>query len=66
VTPQVAAYADHHFLIQKSPKASNSMAMNVEELNEKEKVNELARLISGEKITSTSLAHAKELLKLHP
>jgi DNA repair protein RecN (Recombination protein N) len=64
--PQVAAYADHHFLIQKSPKASSSMAMNVNELTDKEKVNELARLISGEKITSTSLAHAKELLKLHP
>lgn len=64
--PQVAAYADHHFLIQKSPKASSSMAMNVDELTDKEKVNELARLISGEKITSTSLAHARELLKLHP
>jgi DNA repair protein RecN (Recombination protein N) len=64
--PQVAAYADHHFLIQKSPKSSQTLAMNVNELNEKEKINELARLISGEKITSTSLAHARELLKLHP
>lgn len=64
--PQVAAYADHHFLIRKSPKAESLMAMEVRELNEKDKVNELARLISGEKITNTSLAHARELLKLHP
>jgi DNA repair protein RecN (Recombination protein N) len=64
--PQVAAYADHHFLIQKSQKSSNSLAMIVTELNAKEKINELARLISGEKITKTSLAHAKELLKLYP
>jgi DNA repair ATPase RecN len=40
--------------------------MNVNILSEKEKINELARLISGEKITNTSIAHAKELLKLHP
>jgi DNA repair protein RecN (Recombination protein N) len=64
--PQVAAYADHHFLIHKSSLAENAMAMEVKELGEIEKVNELARLISGEKITTTSLAHARELLKLHP
>ncbi len=60
--PQVAAYADHHYLIQKNPTAKNAALMNVKELKSKEKIEELARLISGEKITSTSLAHAKELL----
>lgn len=59
--PQVAAYGDHHYLIQKNT-INDKVAMSVEELNRKERVKELARLISGEKITKTSLAHAEELL----
>jgi DNA repair protein RecN (Recombination protein N) len=76
--PQVAAFGTIHFFIQKSnigssnskTKASKSdlagngaVAMEVTELSKKERVNEIARLISGEKISKTSLAHAEELLK---
>lgn len=60
--PQVAAYGDHHFYISKSPK-ENSISMDVQALKGKERVKEIARLISGEKITQTSLAHAEQLLK---
>lgn len=60
--PQVAAYADTHFNIQKSPQ-KGAVAMKVSELDEKERIHEIARLISGEKITKTSLAHAEELLE---
>jgi len=35
----------------------------VNELTKMDRVEEIARLISGEKITKTSLAHAQELLK---
>ncbi len=59
--PQVAAHGDHHYLIQKDT-INDKVAMSVEELSRKERVKELARLISGEKITKTSLAHAEELL----
>lgn len=59
--PQVAAAGDVHFFIQKSPK-KGSVAMEVTELKSKERVQELARLISGEKITKTSVAHAEQLL----
>lgn len=59
--PQVAAFGDSHFFIQKSPN-SDSVAMLVSELKKKERVQELARLISGEKISKTSLAHAEQLL----
>jgi DNA repair protein RecN (Recombination protein N) len=59
--PQVAAHGDHHYLIQKET-VNDRVAMTVEELNKKERIKELARLISGEKITKTSLAHAEELL----
>ncbi len=59
--PQVAAHGHVHFYIQKSPQ-KGSVNMEVQELNEKTRVKEIARLISGEKITKTSLAHASELL----
>jgi len=36
--------------------------MEVLELKKKERIHEIARLISGEKITKTSLAHAEQLL----
>lgn len=61
--PQVAACGDAHFFIQKSP-SKGSVQMEVQELESKDRVQEIARLISGEKITKTSLAHAKELLHL--
>lgn len=59
--PQVAAYGDVHFSIQKST-AKDSVKMEVIELKAKNRVEEIARLISGEKITKTSLAHAQQLL----
>lgn len=60
--PQVACFGDIHFFIQKS-QTKNSVQMEVSELKSKERVHEIARLISGEKITKTSLAHAEQLLK---
>jgi DNA repair protein RecN (Recombination protein N) len=59
--PQVASFADSHFLIEKS-NARGVVKMTVQELDEPAKVNEIARLISGEKISPTSLKHAKQLL----
>ncbi|MBC7465341.1 MAG: DNA repair protein RecN [Bdellovibrio sp.] len=59
--PQVAACGDVHYSIQKSAK-KDSVSMDVIELKTKTRVEEIARLISGEKITKTSLAHAEQLL----
>ncbi|AHI06831.1 DNA repair protein [Bdellovibrio bacteriovorus W] len=59
--PQVAAFGDIHFFIQKAPD-SDSVAMAVSELKTKDRIQEIARLISGEKISKTSLAHAEQLL----
>lgn len=59
--PQVAACGDLHFFIQKAPQKS-SVAMQVAELKGKDRTQEIARLISGEKISKTSLAHAQQLL----
>lgn len=60
--PQVAAFGDSHYLIQKVQK-KDRVNMEVLDLDFSERVDEIARLISGEKITKTSKAHAEELLK---
>lgn len=59
--PQVGAFGDVHFFIKKSP-SKDSVAMEIIALNKADRINEIARLISGEKITKTSIAHAKELI----
>lgn len=59
--PQVASFGDHHFYIEKHPE-KKGVHMTVQLLGKDERVNEIARLISGEKVTKTSLAHAKQLL----
>lgn len=59
--PQVAAFGHSHFFIQKAPQ-KDFVAMMVSELKTKDRVQEIARLISGEKISKTSLAHAQQLL----
>ncbi|MGE0762716.1 MAG: DNA repair protein RecN [Bdellovibrionales bacterium] len=59
--PQVAAFADSHFVIEKG-NGRGGVEMSVTPLNKTERVREIARLISGEKITSSSLEHARQLL----
>jgi DNA repair protein RecN (Recombination protein N) len=59
--PQVASFADQHFLIEKGS-AKGTTRMTVTELNKDERVKEIARLISGEKISQTSMEHARQLI----
>jgi DNA repair protein RecN (Recombination protein N) len=59
--PQVASFGDSHFLIQKSA-LKKGVQTDVVELRQNQRIEEIARLISGEKITKTSLAHAAQLL----
>lgn len=56
--PQLTSSANQHFLVDKI----NGISF-VKELNSTEKVNEIARMISGEKVTSEALEFAKNLLK---
>lgn len=60
--PQVAAFADAHFVISKEASA-NKVQMSVTELDKASRIEEVARMISGEKITKASLTHAKELIQ---
>ena len=56
--PQLTSSANQHFLVDKT----NGKSF-VKELNNKEKINEIARMISGEKVTAEAIEFAKNLLK---
>lgn len=60
--PQVASFGDIHFYIHKG-NVKKGVQTLVSELDGSQRVKEIARLISGEKISKTSLAHAEQLLK---
>ncbi len=60
--PQVASFADQHFLIDKRAQKGGGQRMSVTQLGKTERIEEIARLISGEKISKTSLQHARQLL----
>ena len=60
--PQVASLADHHFLVQKET-VKNRTQIRLKELREIEQVEEIARMLAGEKITDTARQHAREMLK---
>lgn len=59
---QVAGFADHHFKIEKFVK-DNTTTTTVREISGDERVNEVARIISGAEITPESVATAKTLIK---
>ena len=61
--PQVAAVAQHHFLIQKSVHDQRTLTM-VTTLNDQQRVEELARMLAGETVTELALEHAQELLDM--
>ena len=58
--PQIAAKADHHFLIEKT--VENGVThTGIHPLEEKESIEELARLLGGDEISKASLENAREL-----
>ena len=60
--PQIAAFADHHFLVEKQERQGKTKT-SVRLLKEEERTPEVARMISGAKVTETSLLHAEQMLK---
>lgn len=60
----IAAYADCHFYICKENEEERTVT-RLRQLSSEERVNEVARIISGGNVTEASLAHAKELIGLH-
>lgn len=58
--PQIAAKADHHFLIEKTVE-EGATHTRIHPLKEKESIEELARLLGGDEISEASLENAREL-----
>jgi DNA repair protein RecN (Recombination protein N) len=59
--PQIAAFGDQHFLIEKS-EAKGRTQTAIRPMAEEERVQEIARMLSGAKLTETSIRHAQSLL----
>ena len=59
--PQVASKADRHFVIEKSMKRA-STTIAVRELDPNERIDEIARMLAGEKVTDASRENARELI----
>jgi DNA repair protein RecN (Recombination protein N) len=60
--PQVASLADHHFRITKSSDGKTTRT-EIAKLGKEERVEELARMLGGVKITQRTRAHAAEMLE---
>ena len=60
--PQIAGMADQHYLIEKTTKQSRVIS-SIKKLKEMERVTEVAKLLSGEKVTESSLESARELME---
>jgi len=60
--PQIATFADHHYLIEKK-RAGERTKTSVRKIAGPERTEEVARMISGAKLTESSLKHAEQMLK---
>lgn len=60
--PQIAAFADQHFLIEKAERGGRTHT-GVRRMEPGERVEEIARMLSGASLTETSLRHAEQMLK---
>ena len=60
--PQIATFADHHYLIEKKQVAGRTRT-SVRPIIGDERTEEIARMLSGAKLTETSRKHAEQMLK---
>ena len=61
--PQVAACADQHLVVSKSLNDGQTLS-TVTPVAGEQRVREIARMLGGERLSETTLAHAKEMLQL--
>ena len=61
--PQVAACGEHHWQVAKHNNGEQTISQ-ITVLDEKMRIEEIARMLGGEKITETTRNHARELLNI--
>jgi DNA repair protein RecN (Recombination protein N) len=59
--PQIAALGDSHYVVSKQEHKGRTIT-NVQQLDQKQRVDELARMLGGSKITETTIKHAREMI----
>ncbi len=60
--PQIATFADHHYLIEKREDAGRAKT-TVRQISGEERKEEVARMLSGAKLTETSRKHAEQMIR---
>ena len=60
--PQVAACADHHLHVAKQAASAGTIQSTVTAIHGDGRIEEVARMLGGERISATTLQHARELL----
>jgi DNA repair protein RecN (Recombination protein N) len=60
--PQIATFADHHYLIEKKESGGRTRT-TVRNITGAERTEEVARMLSGAKVTESSLKHAEQMIK---
>lgn len=60
--PQIATFADHHYLIEKRESRGRT-STTIRAVTGAERTDEVARMLSGAKLTDTSRKHAEQMLK---
>lgn len=59
--PQIASLADRHFVVEKSISGKRT-SISVRELTKNEQIEEIARMLAGERVSDTAREHAREML----
>ncbi len=62
--PQIAAFADHHYVIEKK-EAGGRTRTSIRAVAGEDRTEEVARMLSGAKLTDTSRKHAEQMIKAH-
>src|SRR6185436_4794261 len=61
--PQIASFADHHYVVEKREQKGRTFA-SVEELDAASRTREIGRMLSGQKLTAEALKHAERLIEM--
>jgi len=60
--PQIAAFADNHYLVEKNENAEGRVVSSVRKLTGREHLERVARMLGGEEPTGATLRHAEEMI----
>ena len=61
--PQIASFADHHYVVKKRHTGGRTVA-EVEELDNEGRTREIGRMLSGQQLNPEALKHAEQLIRM--